>query len=149
MSIKYVHTNIIAKDWKSLANFYTRVFDCVPVLPERNYHGEWLEKGTGVKNAKLKGVHLRLPGYNESGPTLEIFQYSDKVDSEKSLPNKIGIGHLSFQVDDVENILNKAMGNGGSKIGEISEHHITGVGLLKYIYIYDPENNIIELQSWK
>ena len=73
--MKYVHTNIIARDWKLLADFYIKVFECKPVLPERDIKGDWLEKGTGVKNASLRGIHLLLPGFDNDGPTLEIFQY--------------------------------------------------------------------------
>ena len=73
--MKYVHTNIISKDWRKLADFYTTVFECVIVPPERNQSGDWLSKGTGVPNAHLRGAHLRLPGYGENGPTLEIYQY--------------------------------------------------------------------------
>ena len=41
----------------------------------RDLSGEWLDRATGLKNAHIKGIHLRLPGYGEGGPTLEIFQY--------------------------------------------------------------------------
>jgi predicted enzyme related to lactoylglutathione lyase len=34
---KYVHTNLIAKDWKRLSGFYETVFGCVAVAPERDY----------------------------------------------------------------------------------------------------------------
>lgn len=74
MNIKYVHTNIISKDWKKLADFYIKVFDCKPVPPERNQKGSWLDKGTGVKDAHIKGMHLQLPGYGKNSPTLEIFR---------------------------------------------------------------------------
>ena len=79
MEITYKHTNIIARDWKTLAVFYEKVFGCVRVPPERNLSGEWLEKGTGVPGARLTGVHLRLPGHGEDGPTLEMFQYSEML----------------------------------------------------------------------
>ena len=42
--IKYVHTNLIAKDWKKLAQFYIDVFDCVSVYPEKNLSGDWIDK---------------------------------------------------------------------------------------------------------
>jgi hypothetical protein len=73
---KYAHTNLIAEDWRMLANFYQHVFGCVPVPPERDFHGEKLEAGTGIPGAHLRGVHLRLPGYTDNGPTLEIFNYN-------------------------------------------------------------------------
>ena len=70
--MRYAHTNIITEDWKSLADFYINVFQCVIIPLERDQKGQWLDKATGVKDAHLKGVHLRLSGYDEKGPTLEI-----------------------------------------------------------------------------
>ena len=72
----YGHTNLIARDWRTLAAFYERVFGCVPVPPVRDLEGDALERGTGVPGARLQGVHLRLPGCGDAGPTLEIFTYS-------------------------------------------------------------------------
>jgi glyoxylase I family protein len=69
---RFVHTNLIAHDWRGLARFYEQVFGCRPVPPERELKGEWLEAATAVPDARLEGVHLRLPGYGEAGPTLEI-----------------------------------------------------------------------------
>lgn len=44
--IKYVHTNIIAKDWRTLADFYIKVFECTPIQAERDLSGEWLDQAT-------------------------------------------------------------------------------------------------------
>ena len=84
---KYVHTNLIAEDWKRLATFYERVFGCVPLLPERDLSGEWLEAATGVPQARIRGMHLRLPGYGDEGPTLEVFQYNRQMDPSKPVAN--------------------------------------------------------------
>jgi len=149
MKIRYAHTNIIAVDWRRLASFYTEVFQCRPVPPQRNQSGQWLEKGTGVEQAALEGMHLRLPGYGEQGPTLEIYSYSNTLPSERSLPNRKGLGHLAFEVDDLEGCLEKALALGAGKHGEISETTVEGVGRISFIYIADPEGNIIELQHWK
>ncbi len=74
MKAKYSHTNLIAEDWRALARFYQDVFNCVPVPPERHFKGSDLERGTGIRGAQLDGAHLRLPGYDRQGPTLEIFR---------------------------------------------------------------------------
>ena len=63
MKIRFVHTNIVAKDWKRLAAFYQKVFNCKMLPPERNQKGKWLDKGLGLPKAHLKGAHLLLPGY--------------------------------------------------------------------------------------
>ena len=44
--VEYVHANIIAQNWKNLAQFYIDVFDCVPVYPERDLAGDWIDRLT-------------------------------------------------------------------------------------------------------
>lgn len=149
MKLKYVHTNMIAKDWKKLAKFYIDVFGCEPVYPERDLKGEWLDRVTDLKNVHVRGVHLSLPGYVD-GPTLEIFEYNKKIESN-GLPaiNKPGFAHIAFLVKDVRFFFNKILENGGSKLGDLVEKEIEGVGFLTVAYVRDPEGNIIEIQSWK
>ena len=147
--IKFSHTNIIAKDWRKLSQFYIDVFDCIPVYPERNLSGEWIEKLTNIPGVKINGIHLKLPGY-EDGPTLEIFSYN-KISVKENLPsiNDKGFGHIAFHVSDVEATLKKLLANGGQKYGELVEKEIEGVGIIKVIYARDPEGNIIEIQNWR
>jgi catechol 2,3-dioxygenase-like lactoylglutathione lyase family enzyme len=148
MATKYKHTNIIARDWEALARFYVKVFDCVRVPPERHLSGEWLERGTGVPDAQLSGIHLRLPGWGEDGPTLEIFQYTQNEPKPTPAANREGFGHIAFEVDDVERILEEIKREGGSTVGEVISQEIEGVGGIQFVYATDPEGNIIEIQSW-
>lgn len=39
----------------------------MPVPPERDLKGKWLDELTGLFETKIKGIHLRLPGYDDSG----------------------------------------------------------------------------------
>jgi len=146
--MRYVHTNIISKDWKTLAGFYIQVFECKLMLPQRRLSGDWLSKGTAVKNAALKGAHLRLPGYGKKGPTLEIFEYSQMEDQSNPLSNRKGFGHIAFEVDNVEEVLAKAIKFGGKVYGEVVTKDIEGIGALTFVYVRDPEGNIIEIQNW-
>ena len=150
MKVKYKHTNIIARDWRTLARFYEEVFGCVRIPPARRLSGSWLEKGTGVSAAKLSGIHLRLPGYGVNGPTLEIFQYErNKKRDKPTLANHEGLCHIAFEVDDIEHTMSQVIRYGGKKVGELVTHNIKGVGTLSFVYMTDPEGNIIELQTWQ
>ncbi|WMX13707.1 VOC family protein [Aureispira sp. CCB-E] len=146
--MKYVHTNIISKDWKALAGFYIQVFNCKLLLPQRDLSGEWLSKATGVPNAHIKGAHLRLPGYGKNGPTLEIFEYDKMEAAAESMPNRKGFGHLAFEVDDVHEVVEKVLELGGKKYGRIATKSIPDLGTLTFVYVQDPEGNIIEIQNW-
>jgi len=148
MPIKYVHTNIVAKDWKKLVHFYTEVLDCLPVPPERNLNGEWIENATGITNVRIEGIHLKLPGYGSNGPTLEIFQYN-KTDEENRLKiNSWGFAHLAFAVDNVELKVKEITHYGGNPVGELVIREIEDVGKLTFQYVTDPEGNILEIQKW-
>lgn len=146
--IKYVHTNLIAKDWRKLADFYITVFDCKPSYPERDLSGEWMDQVTGIENVRVKGMHLILPGY-ENGPTLEIFSYepegSEKLEEKM---NQHGFGHLAFHVEDVEIVLEKLIQNGGRQAGKVVQKQYETLGLLTVVYAADPEGNFIEIQNW-
>lgn len=147
--IKYTHTNIVAKDWKRLADFYIKVFNCEPIYPERDLSGQWLEKLTNIKNAAIKGIHLRLPGY-ESGPTLEIFQYNEhNLHKEQEKINYQGFAHIAFHVDSVEDVLKSLEKNGGEKLSEIITKDFDNVGKLIVVYARDPEGNYVEIQKWE
>jgi predicted enzyme related to lactoylglutathione lyase len=149
MKVKFVHTNIVAKDWRKLAQFYIDVFGCEPVYPERDLSGEWIDRVTNIKDVHIRGIHLRLPGYSD-GPTLELFQFNQGFGADE-LPavNQTGFAHLAFSVDDVDYFLRKLIESGGSKLGELVEQEIEGVGILTVVYGRDPEGNIIEIQNWK
>ncbi len=148
MGIRYVHTNIISENWKELARFYEEVFDCTPVPPGRAQSAKWLEVGTGVKGAELTGMHLRLPGHGENGPTLEIYQYKQMEEKPTPAANRKGIGHLAFAVDDVAETLDKVIAWGGKALGKVVNATIPGAGGICFVYATDPEGNILELQKW-
>jgi predicted enzyme related to lactoylglutathione lyase len=145
---KYVHTNLIAEDWRALAGFYQEVFGCVPVPPERDFQGELLEAGTGIPGAHLQGIHLRLPGYKESGPTLEIFSYTPQAARLSVSVNQPGFAHIAFQVEEVSLARAAVLAAGGKAVGEVVTLTITSGAKVTWCYLADPEGNLIELQSW-
>jgi len=147
--MRYAHTNIAAKDWKKLSDFYINVFDCSVKPPVRKLSGDWLDQATGLSKAELEGVHLLLPGHGDNGPTLEIFSYKDMREPELVMANYTGFTHIAFEVDDVEQTFNAAMKNGGQSLGKVTEKAVEGVGFLSFVYFRDPEGNIVEIQSWK
>jgi predicted enzyme related to lactoylglutathione lyase len=145
---KYAHTNLVARDWKRLANFYSQVFGCTVVPPERDLQGQWLDEATGIPNAHIRGAHLRLPGHGKNGPTLEIFQYNSELEKPNTAVNRPGLGHLAFAVGDVSAARDQVIGAGGCDVGKIVSVEIHGAGNIQFAYVADPEGNVIELQQW-
>jgi predicted enzyme related to lactoylglutathione lyase len=145
---RFGHANVIARDWKLLADFYERVFGCERVPPIRDYRGPDLERGTAVAGAALSGVHLRLPGHGADGPTLEIYTYEHSLDALPPAANRPGWGHIAFGVDDVEQARLAVIEAGGGSVGEVVTLQTADGRRVTWCYQTDPEGNIIELQSW-
>lgn len=148
MPTRYVHTNLIAKDWRRLSAFYQEVFECVPIPPERDLSGKWIDKATGLEGAHIIGEHLLLPGHGDDGPTLEIFSYDRMPEYADSFPNTPGFSHIAFAVDDVDATARAIFERGGSPVGELIKREFSGIGSLTFQYVTDPEGNIIEIQNW-
>ena len=148
MGTTFGHVNIIAMDWEKLSRFYQEVFGCVPVPPRRDQSGPWLDAGTGLAGAHLRGEHLRLPGPGLEGPTLEIYSYDRMVPRPDPVPNRIGLGHLAFQVDDVPGCLARVLALGGRAQGTVTALQVPGKGTVTFVYAADPEGNLLELQAW-
>jgi predicted enzyme related to lactoylglutathione lyase len=144
----YVHTNLVAADWRALAAFYQELFGCVPVPPERDYQGDALDAGTGLVGTHLCGAHLRLPGRGDDGPTLEIFTHDPLAERGATAVNHPGFGHVAFEVDDVAAARDAVLGAGGSAVGEVVTLQTASGAMVTWCYVTDPEGNIIELQSW-
>jgi catechol 2,3-dioxygenase-like lactoylglutathione lyase family enzyme len=144
---RYVHTNLIARDWRALVDFYCAVFGCVVSSPERDLHGASVDAGTGVPGATVTGVHLRLPGHGPDGPTLEVFNYSQLVEGQVPEVNRPGLAHLAFAVPSVPEARLSVLAAGGAPLGEVVTMAVSGKQIA-WCYVRDPEGNIIELQAW-
>lgn len=147
LKIKYIHTNIVAKNWKKLADFYIKVFDCSVVPPIRHYKGKDLDSAVNIKDVTLNGVHLKLPGYSKTGPTLEIFSYTPTLAKQNRKVNTPGITHLAFKVSDVQKAYKTVIKNGGNKVGKIITLKRSDGKNVTWCYVKDPEGNMIELQN--
>lgn len=145
---RLAHVNVVARDWRRLARFYEEVLECTPLPPERDLAGEWLEAGTGVAGARIRGIHLRLPGYGDEGPTLEVFQYNLLEDQLPAAVNRPGFAHIAFAVEDVAAVRDAVLAAGGGSVGDVVTLQIAGAGEVTFAYVTDPEGNVVELQHW-
>ena len=148
MTLRYAHVNIVARDWQQLARFYQQVFQCREVPPARDHHGEWIARLTGVPGVRVRGIHLRVPGWGEQGPTLEIFQFEPPGPAPPKAIHRQGLAHLAFVVPDLEAYRQKVLQHGGGQLGTVETIDIPHWGRLTLVYMTDPEGNIVELQQW-
>jgi catechol 2,3-dioxygenase-like lactoylglutathione lyase family enzyme len=146
--VRFGHVNVTSADWRRLADFYTIVFGCDLVPPERDIRGAVLDAATGLRDAHLTGAHLRLPGHGDAGPTIEIFSYDVLEPSRAASVARPGWGHIAFQVPDVGAAVDAVVANGGGRLGDIVTTHTSDGRSVTWCYATDPDGNIVELQAW-
>lgn len=149
MAIRFAHTGLVARDPERLAEFYVDVLGGVARERRLEMQGPWLDHATGLTAARATGLHVALPGHERVGPTLEILRYDGNagVPAERAVDHP-GLGHLAFEVDDIDAVLAQVVGAGGRTIGEPADVIISGRGTLRVVFARDPEGNILELQTW-
>lgn len=146
--IRYVHTNIIAKNNEKLIAFYKDVFGCKSIGQARDLKGAWVDQITGLKDAHITGEHLALPGYGGEYPTLEIFSFDEMQRHAGTAINRCGLAHIAFSVDDVKKTLEAVINAGGGQIGELVTTVYPDGRKLELVYATDIEGNIVELMKW-
>ncbi len=147
INARYVHTNLIARDWRALVAFYQRLFGCTVVPPERDLAGPDIDAGTGIAGARIRGAHLRLPGGGDDGPTLEIFSYDSLPPKPATALNRPGYRHIAFLVPAVPPARAEILAAGGRALGEVVTITLPTGARIEWCYVTDPEGNAIELQA--
>ncbi len=142
--VKFTHVSMVARDTDRLAEFYKTVFGCNDLYPRERMSGELLSQGNGVPNAEIYGAWLSLPGVD--GPFLEIFEYKKAHDRPTPPVNQPGYGHISFEVEDIHATLEAVIEAGGTPLGEVTDFGTAEAPFL-YVYVRDPEGNVVELEQ--
>jgi catechol 2,3-dioxygenase-like lactoylglutathione lyase family enzyme len=141
------HGNIIVSDIERSKKFYQEVlgFD---VAMETEINDAEFARGVGIPGTKVRGVFFKVP----NTPTLiEMFQYTaphkSQAHNPAERPSDIGIGHLAFQVDDIDSVHAKLHEAGVPFVSspvKISESH-QDVGGVRFCYFRDPDGTLLEL----
>ena len=79
--------------------------------------------------------------------TLEIFNYNVLDKAPPASVNRTGFGHIAFVVDDVPAAREAVLHAGGRSVGEVVTLTNALGKQLTWVYVTDPEGNILELQS--
>ncbi|MEM6634494.1 MAG: VOC family protein [Pseudomonadota bacterium] len=138
------HVSLTARDADRLAAFYRNTFGFVDRRPAKQLSGERVARGNGLANSCIYVIWLTLT--DDSGPFLEIMEYSERIDRPKPAVNEPGFGHLAFAVPDLTETVQKVLKFGGTLQGEVTNFGTDEKPHL-IVYVRDPEGNILELEQ--
>ena len=142
------HTGIYVRDIQKLEKFYTEVFDMYTVCSSQEDSGELFDELLGGNKLKIVTTKLITPygKKNGQGDMLELVQVISKFTPLPELPDDypiamIGMGHLAFRVDDMQQTVEKIRQKQGVKKTKI--YRMKNENLC--CFCKDPEGNWLEL----
>lgn len=140
--MRFDQVKFLARDIEALSAFYREALQCVTVVPEQTTDGA-VARAVGVPDAEVTLSILRLPGRGDRGPVLELYSVTGYVPDDWDL--RPGQGQLAFEVDDLEASVGKVVAAGGSTLGEVIEWQGPSGTTARFVYLRDPEGNIVDL----
>jgi catechol 2,3-dioxygenase-like lactoylglutathione lyase family enzyme len=103
--------------------------------------GELLDRVTGLKNAKDDLVMLQAPDKQLSIELVKFHHPLDTAGVQPSAANTLGLRHLCFEVEGLDEILAALQQKGHKLVGEVRTYENSW----KLCYVRGPEGIIIEL----
>jgi glyoxylase I family protein len=147
MITKLNHANVIVSDLERSKKFYTEILG-LEVLMATEIDEAQFAKGVGISGAKVKGAFLQVPG---TPTVIEMFEYTaphrSKDLAHDRLPSDVGIGHLAFEVDELDAVYERLKVRGVPFVSPpvtIPDSH-KDVGGVRFCYFNDPDGILLEL----
>ena len=140
MKVKKIdHTGINVIDLDAAKDFFLEMgFE---IMGEQSVEGEWVGRIIGLKDVKDDIVMMSTP---DGEANIELVKFHNPVDEKGIQPtysNTLGISHICFAVEDVEELVKKLEKKGGELMGEIFNYD----DVYKLCYLRGPEGIILEL----
>lgn len=134
--MRFTQVKMHSADPESLATFYGAALDCEVVLPLTVLDAA-ASRGAGVPGSEVGILVLSLPG-SEGDTTLELISTGE---------DRSGDAMLTFLVEDVEAAAQRIVDAGGSFKGEIVEFTAPSGRIAQFVFMNDPEGNVVDLWS--
>lgn len=142
MVVRFDQVKLIAHDVSGLADFYSTALGCVTLEALQTWIGGDVARGMGAPDAEITVVMLGLPGHEESELVLEIYSVTPAPADWAYGPGQC---QTAFQVDDLDSSVDRFLDRGGSMLGEIVEWRAQTGNLARFVYLRDPEGNLVDL----
>lgn len=140
MKIRHVdHIGINVEDLDTVQAFFVDMgFTAMGTV---TMQGETLDRVTGLKDAKDDLVMLQAPDGQFNIELVQFHQPLDPAGIQPSASNTLGMRHLCFQVEGLDELLTSLQQKGYNLAGEVQTYEESW----KLCYVNGPEGIIIEL----
>jgi catechol 2,3-dioxygenase-like lactoylglutathione lyase family enzyme len=140
MKIRHVdHVGINLENLEAAKAFFTGMG--FTVMGETVMQGELVDRVTGLKNVKDDLVMLQAPDGQFNLELVKFHHPLDEAGVQPTKANTLGLRHLCFTVEGLDDIVSDLQNKGYSLVGEVQAYQ----DVYKVCYINGPEGIMVEL----
>ena len=134
------HVGIVVDNLKAATAFFAELG--LELEGEMWVEGRWVDRIVGLDRVRADIAMMRTPD-GHSRLELTKFQRPTAVSAEpKDAPaNTLGIRHITFAVEDIEDVLVRLQAHGAKLVGELEQYE----DMYRLCYVRGPEGIIVEL----
>ena len=137
--IRFDHVGITVRDLDTVTDFFVGLgFE----IEGRTFlEGEFLDTVVGIPDSRTEVVVLRPP---EGGTGLELSSFirpGHEPGSPDPMPNELGLRNVTFEVDDLQAILDRLAADGHHLVGGVGQYE----GVWSMASVRGPEGFIVNL----
>jgi catechol 2,3-dioxygenase-like lactoylglutathione lyase family enzyme len=133
------HVGIVVDDMEAAVDFFVALG--LELEGEGEVEGEWVDRVIGVEGTRSQIAMLKSPD-GSSSIELSKFLAPEVREGEPEAPtNTLGLRHLSFLVEDVDETLGRLAPHGAELVGEVEDYR----DIYRLCYVRGPAGTIVEL----
>jgi catechol 2,3-dioxygenase-like lactoylglutathione lyase family enzyme len=135
----FVHVGLVVEDLDKTVRFLSLLgLD----RSEPSVHGgDWIDRIIGLQDTKVELVMVTVPDGSDVFEVVRFHSPTAAAQEAAPAPNRPGLRHVAFQVDDVRAVVDRVREAGWETMGDIVDYE----GMFLLCYVRGPEGLIVEL----
>jgi catechol 2,3-dioxygenase-like lactoylglutathione lyase family enzyme len=133
------HVGIVVDDLAAATEFFAELG--LELQGEGALEGRWVDRVVGLDGVRTQVAMMQTPDDNGRLELVKFHSPPSQGDDGNAPANARGIRHITFAVEDIDDVLARLRARGGELVGEVENYEDTYL----VCYLRGPEGIIIEL----
>ena len=133
------HVGIVVEDLEAAVEFFVELG--LERQGEGSVGGDWVDRIIGVEGTRAELAMLQTRDGNGKLELVKFHSPPAEGGDGQAPANALGIRHISFEVEDIDDLLAGLRARGGELVGELERYG----DIFRLCYVRGPEGIIVEL----
>jgi catechol 2,3-dioxygenase-like lactoylglutathione lyase family enzyme len=133
------HVGIVVDDMAAALAFFGELG--MELMGTTPVEGEWVDRIVGLEGLRVESATMQTPDGNGRIELIQFETPQTEPGDAKAPANTLGLRHLAFAVDDVDDTISRLRPHGGELVGTVENYRDT----FRLCYLRGPAGMIVEL----